>query len=51
MDNVFKEEIDSGVFGIYMDNILVATDGTMEHHIERVHHLLDKLKKVDLLYS
>ena len=48
MDDVFKEEIDSGEFGIYMDDILVATDGTMEHHIEHVHHLLDKLKKVDL---
>jgi hypothetical protein len=48
MDDIFKEEIDSGEFGIYMDDILVATDGTMEHHIECVHHLLDKLKKVDL---
>jgi hypothetical protein len=34
MDDVFKEEIDSGEFGIYMDDILVATDGTLEHHIE-----------------
>jgi hypothetical protein len=48
MDDVFKEEIDSGEFGIYMDDILVATDGTMEHHIECIHHLLDKLKKVNL---
>ena len=48
MDNVFKEEIDSEEFRIYMDDILVATDGTLEHHIECVYHLLDKLKKVDL---
>jgi hypothetical protein len=31
-----------------MDDILVATDGIMKHHIERIHHLLDKLKQVDL---
>jgi len=48
MDDVFKEEINSGEFGIYIDDILVATDGIMEHHIEHIHHLLDKLKQVDL---
>jgi hypothetical protein len=31
-----------------MDDILVATDGTFEHHIERVHHILDKIKDNDL---
>jgi len=31
-----------------MDDILVAMDGTLEHHVEHVHHLLDKLKEVNL---
>ena len=48
MDDAFKEEIDSGDYGIYMDDILVATDGTFEHHIECVHHILDKIKDNDL---
>jgi hypothetical protein len=44
MDDALKEEINSGDYGIYMDNILVATDGTFEHHIEHVYHILDKIK-------
>jgi hypothetical protein len=48
MDNAFKEEISSGDYRIYMDDILVATDGTLEHYIECVHHILDKIKENDL---
>jgi hypothetical protein len=48
MDDVFKEEINSGDYGIYMDDILVATNGTLEQHIEHVHHILDKIKENDL---
>jgi len=48
MDDIFKEEIDSEEYRIYMDDILVATDGTLKHHIEHMHHLLDKLKESDL---
>jgi hypothetical protein len=48
MDDAFKEEIDSGDYRIYMDDILVATDGTLEHHTECVHHILDKIKENDL---
>jgi hypothetical protein len=48
MYDAFKEEIDSGDYGIYMDDILVATDGTFEHHIKRIHHILDKIKSKDL---
>jgi hypothetical protein len=44
MDDTLKEEINLGDYGIYMDNILVATDGTFEHHIECVYHILDKIK-------
>jgi hypothetical protein len=48
MDDAFKEEIDSEDYGIYMDNILMATDGTFKHHIEHVHHILDTIKDNDL---
>jgi hypothetical protein len=48
MDNAFKEEINSGDYRIYMDNILVATNRTFKHHIERVHHILNKIKDNDL---
>ena len=48
MNDAFKEEIDSGDYGIYMDDILVATDGTFEHHVECIHHILDKIKENDL---
>jgi hypothetical protein len=48
MDDAFKEEIDLEDYGIYMDDILVATDGTFKHHIERVYHILDKIKDNDL---
>ena len=48
MNDVFREEIDSGEYGIYMDDILIATEGSLEHHIERVHHIFDKIKENDL---
>jgi len=48
MDDAFKEEINSGDYRIYMDDILVATDRTFEHHIECVHHILDKIKDNNL---
>jgi hypothetical protein len=48
MDDAFKEEINLGDYEIYMDNTLVAIDGTFKHHIERVHHILDKIKDNDL---
>jgi hypothetical protein len=48
MDNIFKEEINSGEYGIYMDDILVATDGTLEQHMECIHHILDKIKENNL---
>jgi hypothetical protein len=48
IDDTFKEEINSGDYGIYGDNILVATDGTFEHYIKHLHHILDKIKDNDL---
>ena len=43
MDDAFKEEITSGDYGIYMDDILIATNGTLEHHIEHINHIFDKI--------
>jgi hypothetical protein len=48
MDDAFKEEINLGDYRIYMDDILVAMDGAFKHHIECVHHILDKIKDNDL---
>jgi len=48
MDDAFKEEINSGDYRIYMDDILVATDETFEHHIEHVYYILNKIKNNDL---
>ena len=43
MDDAFKEEIASEDYIIYMDDILITTNGTLEHHIERVNHIFDKI--------
>ena len=48
MDDAFHPEIDSGDYGIYMDDILVATNGTLKEHIKKVHHILDRMRKNDL---
>jgi hypothetical protein len=48
IDNAFKEEINSGDYRIYMDDILVATDETFKQHIKHVYHILDKIKDNDL---
>ena len=48
MDNTFYPEIDSGDYGIYMDDVLVATNGTLKEHIKKVHHILDRMCENDL---
>ena len=48
MDDAFCPEIDSGDYRIYMDNVLVATDGTLKEHIKKVHHILDRMWENDL---
>jgi hypothetical protein len=44
IDDAFKEEINSEDYGIYMDDILITTNGTLEHHIKGIHHIFDKIK-------
>jgi len=48
MDNAFCPEIDSGDYRIYMDDVLVAMDGTLKEHIKKVYHILDRMRKNDL---
>ena len=48
MDDTFCPEIDSGNYGIYMDNILVATNGTLKEYIKKVHYILDRMHENNL---
>jgi hypothetical protein len=48
MDAIFREEIASGDVIIYMDDILIATTGSLDHHRNMVAHILSKLREHDL---
>jgi len=48
MDAIFREEIASGDVIIYMDDILIATTGSLKSHRDRVAHILEKLQDNDL---
>ena len=48
MDATFREEIASGDVIIYMDDILIATKGSLEWHHALVAHILKKLQDNDL---
>jgi hypothetical protein len=48
MDDIFREELTQGWIKIYMDDILIATSGTREEHLERVTQVLKKLHDHDL---
>jgi hypothetical protein len=48
MDAIFREEIASGDIIIYMDDILIATTGSLDHHRNMVAHILSKLREHDL---
>ena len=48
MDATFREEIASGDVIIYMDDILIATKGTLKEHQALVTHVLQKLQDNDL---
>ena len=43
MDTIFREEIAKGDILIYMDDILIATAGRLEHHHQQVNNVLKKL--------
>ena len=48
MDAIFREEVASGDVIIYMDDILIATNGSLDHHRTKVTHVLKKLLDNDL---
>ena len=48
MDATFRDEIASGDVIIYMDDILIATNGSLQDHKAKVAHVLQKLKDNDL---
>jgi hypothetical protein len=48
MDATFRDEIASGDVIIYMDDILIATNGTLKEHQQMVAHVLQKLLDNDL---
>jgi hypothetical protein len=48
MDEIFKEEIAKGDVTIYMDDILIATEGDLQRHKQEVAHVLKKLQDNDL---
>ena len=48
MDELFKEELATGNVVIYMDDILIATAGTLDAHKQEVRNILQKLKDNDL---
>ena len=48
MDTIFREEIAKGDVLIYMDDILIATARSLEHHRQQVNNVLQKLLTNDL---
>jgi Reverse transcriptase (RNA-dependent DNA polymerase)/RNase H-like domain found in reverse transcriptase len=48
MDTIFREEVASGDVIIYMDNILIATTGSLTQHYDKVAQILKKLQDNNL---
>jgi Reverse transcriptase (RNA-dependent DNA polymerase) len=48
MDAIFREEVASGDIIIYMDNILIATTGSLIQHRNKVTQILKKLHNNNL---
>ena len=48
MDDLFSKELATGNLVIYMDDILIATNGDLNQHCKEVSHILDKLRSNDL---
>jgi Reverse transcriptase (RNA-dependent DNA polymerase) len=48
MDAIFREEVTSGNVIIYIDNILIATTGSLTQHRDKVAQILKKLQDNNL---
>ena len=51
MDTIFREEVAKGDVFIYMDDILIATSGSLEYHRQQVNNVLKKLLTNDLFLN
>ena len=51
MDTIFREEVAKGDVFIYMDDILIATSGSLEYHQQQVNNVLKKLLTNDLFLN
>ena len=51
MDAIFREEVAKGDVFIYMDDILIATSGSLECHWQQVNNVLKKLLTNDLFLN
>jgi hypothetical protein len=48
MNAIFAEELLEGWLTVYMDDLLIHTPDNIVDHRQRVHRVLDKLRKHDL---
>ena len=48
MDDIFREEVAEGWLLTYIDDLLVFSDGSKEHHLSLVRRILQKLQDNDL---
>ena len=48
MDTIFRDQLAKGNIFIYMDDILIATNGTWEDHYKEVEQVLQTLQEHDL---
>lgn len=51
MDEIFRRELELGDFFVYMDDELVATDGTLTEHKDYVAHILKINRDNDLYFK
>ena len=50
MDTISRDQLAKGNIFIYMDDILIATDGTREDHYKEVEQVLQTLQEHDLYH-
>ena len=48
VDDELMEFVDAGIASVYMDDIVIHTDGTKEEHEATVHKILTRLEKLGL---
>ena len=51
MDTIFRDQLAKGNIFIYMDDILIATDGIWEDHYKEVEQVLKTLQEYNLYFK